>query len=105
MEQPPVLFGCFFFFSSFFTAWIPPAINPPILAKSIPREGARQDPLVPALTAVPLVRAILAVPPPVAALPVGDALVQLLALELEPAAAAPRRRGGGRHVGTCGQEK
>lgn len=95
----------FFFFPSYFTEWIPPAINPPVLAKSIPREGARRNPLAPALTAVPLVRAVLAVPPAVAALPVGDALVQLLALELEPAAAAPRRRGGGRHVGACGQEK
>lgn len=55
----------------------------------------------PTLTAVPLIRAILAVPDPITPLPVGNALVQLLALELEAAAAPRERRGRGCHVGSC----
>lgn len=93
-----------FYCNSAFTAWIPPAIKllsgSSILTKSFPRESARRD----ALTAVPLVRAVLAVPQAVAPLPVGDALVQLLALELKPAAASRERRGGGRHLGSCRQQ-
>lgn len=57
------------------------------------------------LTAVPLVRAVLAVPQAIAPLPVGDAAAQLLALELEPAAASWERWGGGRHVGSCTQQQ
>lgn len=59
----------------------------------------------PPLTAVPLVGAVLAVPQPIAPLPVGDALVQLLALELEPAAASRQRWGGGCRIGSCAKQR
>lgn len=60
--------------------------------------GARP---LPTLTAIPLVCAVLAVPHSITPLPVGNALVQLLALELEAAAAPWQRRGRGCHVGSC----
>jgi len=102
MEKKKMAHGAFF---PILTARIPPALTLPIPAQSIPRDGTRRGALSPTLTAAPLVGAILAVPPAVAALPVGDAFVQLLAFELGPAAAAARRWGAGGHIGVCGWEK
>lgn len=80
--------------------WLPRSYKELPKGKNQTRRSPR-----PALTAVPLIRAVLAVLQAVAPLPVGDALVQLLALELEPAAASQERWGGGRHVGSCTQQQ